>query len=51
LRQTGLANESSNLAFLLLDALAFGLDGREPAQREVERFFQALHNRWIGAEP
>jgi hypothetical protein len=31
-------------------ALAFGLGGREPAQREVERFFQALHTGQIGAE-
>jgi hypothetical protein len=58
LRQMGLANEIVNLAFGLLlgalavaFALAFGLGGREPAQREVERFFQALHTGQIGAEP
>jgi hypothetical protein len=56
LRQMGLANEIVNLAFGLLlgalavaFALAFGLGGREPAQKEVERFFQALRNRRIGA--
>jgi hypothetical protein len=55
LRQMGLANEIVNLAFGLLlgalaaaFALAFGLGGREPAQKEVEHFFQALHNRRIG---
>ncbi|HET9223342.1 MAG TPA: mechanosensitive ion channel [Roseiflexaceae bacterium] len=40
LRQMGLANEIVNLAF--------GLGGREPAQKEVERFFQALRQRQIG---
>ena len=56
LRQMGLANEIVNLAFGLLFgafavafALAFGLGGREPAQKEVERFFQALRTRQIGA--
>jgi hypothetical protein len=57
LRQMGLANEIVTLAFGLLFgafavafALAFGLGGREPAQKEVERFFQALRNRRIGAD-
>lgn len=57
LRQMGLANEIVNLAFGLLFgafavafALAFGLGGREPAQKEVERFFHALHTREIGAD-
>lgn len=51
LRQMGLANEIVNLAFGLLlgalaiaFALAFGLGGREPAQREVERFFEGLRS-------
>ncbi|NTU83858.1 MAG: mechanosensitive ion channel, partial [Chloroflexales bacterium] len=55
LRQMGLANEIVNLAFGLLlgaiavaFALAFGLGGREPAQKEVERFFLALRARQIG---
>jgi hypothetical protein len=58
LRQMGLANEIVNLAFGLLlgalaaaFALAFGLGGREPAQREVEQMFQALHARRIGGAP
>ncbi|NTU84441.1 MAG: mechanosensitive ion channel [Chloroflexales bacterium] len=55
LRQMGLANEIVNLAFGLLlgalavaFALAFGLGGREPAQKEVERFFQGLRSPQIG---
>lgn len=55
LRQMGLANEIVNLAFGLLlgalavaFALAFGLGGREPAQKEVERLFQALRTRQLG---
>jgi hypothetical protein len=58
LRQMGLANEIITLAFGLIlgaiavaFALAFGLGGREPAQREVERMFQALRSRQIKQDP